>query len=480
MGWQTVTTSTYAQYLQPEVVALVGVLLFLWLDARRVKGRTLGIVGVGAALAFLASALFVQPAYPFGFDALSIDRVTSYGRFLVAFIVFLVSWFYYAGLRERDRSGLFYALAWLSVFGGLVLLESSDFVILLIALEILSLPAYALAAFFGTKSEVEGAVKYFLYGAASSALFVFGAALIASVTGGEFGFYAVGQQASALEGIKLGVFALGFVFVLGAFGYKVAFFPWQLWAPDAYQGVDAASLLYLGVVPKVAGFLALYRFVSQAALPEGISSILLVLAALSLIIANFSALLQNSLQRIAAYSSISHAGFATLAFLLEGHALERVLSFYLFAYALSNVAFIAPLLGFASGKRTADGGAAAHSIVGVPIAALNGLSRRSPSAALLLALGVLSLAGVPPLPGFFAKLYLFTSLAAEGKVGVVALGVAMSAVSLGYYLRLVRRAYFADPEHAAEAEYDQPMAHHLAAVFVSLALLAFPFYASFF
>lgn len=473
-GWELDTLGAFAQYLQPEVIAFVAALVLLWLDARRASGRTVGISAVVAALAVFASAVFVSPTYPFGFTGLAVDRVAVFGRALVSGLLVLVSFFVTGYARGRERAGLFFGLVWLSAFGAFVLAESADFVTLLIALEVLSLPAYALAAFRGTRSAVEGSLKYFLYGAVSSALYVFGVVLVVGVTGGAFDFYSVAVAASALAGWRLGAFALGFVLVVGAFGYKVAFFPWQLWAPDAYQGMDGAALTFLGIVPKVAGFLALYRFVLQGAMPEGVLSILMVMGIMSLVVANFSALVQNSLQRIVAYSSISHAGFMVLAFLLSGRAAESVLTLYLFAYGLSNLAFIASLLGLERGGADGD-----SRLPGIALASLNGLYERAPSAALLLALGALSLAGVPPLPGFFAKLYLFKELADAGLAWVVAVGVVMSAVSLGYYLRLVRRAYFYDPASAPEPSgYIQPLAAHVTAVLTSALLLGFVFYAS--
>lgn len=445
-------------YIQPEVISLIFALVFLYLDVKKATGKVLGITAMVSSAALLISSAMMPATHPLGFKYLTIDGLSMDGRFLVSLLFIFICLFFTAYGRERKRAGLFLALMHFSFLGSIIMFEVSDLITLLIALEVASLPAYAIVGFFGKESEIEASAKYFTFGTVASAFFVFGTAVLAAFSG-EFGFFEIGKAVLNLTGIELGLALIALFVVISAFAYKVAFFPWQFWAPDAYEGQEALSLLYIGIIPKIAGFLAMYRLISYLPDFAPLKSMILIVAVTTLFLANFSALVQNSLPRVIAYSSISQAGFILLAFLVSGNVQDRVLILYLFAYGISNIGFISVLLGMP--HRT-----------GEKLTSLSGLSKEAPLAAFLLAVSVLSLAGIPPLPGFFAKVYLFKSLMDVGLTGLVVFAGLMSAVSLGYYLRIIRKSYFEKPL----VEFTQLFPARLAISLLVLLVLGFVFY----
>lgn len=450
--------SAYYPYFQPEVLAVVFIIALLFMTGKKVSGRTIAVISIIFAAVLLAASAFITPAYPFNFRNLLIDGTSSYGRIIVSFFLLFITLVFYSYGKTRENAGLFTLLTFISYLGAILMFEVSDLISLLIALGIASLPVYALAGFFGKKSETEAAAKYFTFGAVASGFFVFGVAL-SSTFGGNFDYGAIGASFAGVQGFKLSIISCGLLLTVGAFGYKIAFFPWQFWAPDAYEGQETLSLMVIGIIPKVAGFIALYRFLSYLPPITVVQSLFMVVAVLTLFLANFSALVQNNLARIIAYSSISQAGFMLLAFLSLNEETSKALLLYLFAYGISNLGLLSVLPGLS--KRS-----------GPALTEISGLSKVSPLAAFLLSVSLLSLAGMPPLPGFFAKVYLFKTVIEAGFTGAVAFAIAMSAVSLGYYLRIIRKAYFEE----ARVSFNQPLPAFLTHLSVSLAIVVFVFY----
>lgn len=445
-------------YLQPEVLALAFILVLLYLAGKKVDGKVVAVVSIVFAVILLLSAATIAPTYPLNFRNLLIDKISTYGRIIISFFLLFITLVFYSYGKDRENAHLFALLMFISYLGSILMFEVSDMISLLIVLEIASLPLYALAGFFGKKNETEAAAKYFTFGAVASALFVFGAVL-SSVFGGNFDYGTIGTSFAEVQGFKMSILSCGLLLVIGAFGYKIAFFPWQFWAPDAYEGQETLSLMFIGVIPKVAGFLALFRFLSYLPPAAAIQSLFMIVAVLTLFIANLSALVQNNLTRIVAYSSISQAGFMLLAFLSLTEETEKALLLYVFAYGVSNLGLLSVLPGLS--KRS-----------GPALSEVSGLSKVSPLAAFLLSVSLLSLAGMPPLPGFFAKVYLFKAVIEAGGIGVVIFAIVMSAVSLGYYLKIIKKAYFEE----ARITFDQPLSAFLTHFSVSLAIVVFVFY----
>lgn len=417
-------------FLQPEVLVLAFAILFLLLEGLKARGKIVSFVYPVSSFLLFLFTITIPASYPFGFSELTVDSITQVGKIFIVFTYFLVSLFIFAYGRKRKQFSLFVALTYLSLFGCILMFEVGNLISFLIAFEIASLPAYGLAGFFGKATEQEAAVKYFSLGAVSSAVFVLGSGIIAALAGG-FNFGEIGLALTAQTGVLLNLLLFGLFLVIAAFSYKVALFPWQLWSPDVYQGQETLSLIFIGTVPKIGGFLALYRLFENIPPYSGAQNIVLVISVLTIFVANISGIVQHNLARIIAFSSISHAGFIFLAFLGPPSEFLEVLLAYLFVYTISNIGVLSVMLGLK--EKT-----------GPDIGSISGLYKTSPIAGFVLAISIFSLAGIPPFPGFFAKLFLFTSIINDGYIITAIFGVLMTAIALGYYLPVVREAVFSE------------------------------------
>lgn len=444
--------------LQPETIALVLALVLLLLDAVNARREWIGaLYAAGAVVLFLAAA-GLAPGVVYGFDQLDLNIFTQAGRVIIVFFFLVVAFLLINFNLKRERPALYYALTLLSLTGSLLLLQVNNLISFFIVLELATLPSYAIVGFYGKRSEVEAAAKYYLYGAVASAFFAIGVAITAFFAG-SFYYADIGRFLAEASGSELALASAGLILALSALAYKVAVFPWQLWSPDVYQGQETVSLMYTGIVPKIAGFGALMALFQNLPLRSGVESFLLAASALTIIMANFAGLLQQQLPRIIAFSSISHAGFMLSSFLVSGAEFERVLLVYLFAYAVSTLALLSVLPSLSTK-------------VSPSLNDIAGLFRASPLAGAVAALAVFSLAGVPPFPGFFAKFYLLSALLKEGYLWLVILQGVMSAVALGYYLPVVRAALLDEGSPAFE------LRGLSASIYASLALLVgfFAFY----
>lgn len=437
--------------IQPETIALALALVMLLLDALAVRRERTGLLFAAGAVGLFLAAAGLTPGVVFGFEQLDLNIFNQFGRVLILFVYMLIAFLLINFNLHRERPGLYYALTLLSLTGSLFLLQANNFITFFIVLELATLPSYAIVGYYGKRSEIEAAARYYLYGAAASAFFAAGAAVVTYFTG-SFYFADIGEFFTEATGTGLAAATAGLILALSALAYKVAVFPWQLWSPDVYQGQETVSLMYTGIIPKIAGFGALMLLFQNLPLPGTIETYLLATSALTIIMAGFAGLVQRQLPRIIAFSSISHAGFMLSSFLITGTDFERVLLVYLFAYSISTLALISvlPSLGVRVSPSLRD---------------IAGLFRSSPLAAAVLAAAVFSLAGAPPFPGFFAKFYLMSSLLRSGYLWLVILQGVMSAVALGYYLPVVRAALFDEGSPAYELKGTG------AAVYASLVLL---------
>ena len=311
------------------------------------------------------------------------------------------------------------ALTLFSASGALLLASAGDLLVAFVGLELLSIPLYALTGILhGARHADESALKYFLLGAAASAVFAYGIALVYASTGS----IAIGALASATSPIGLAGVAL----LLAGLAFKAALVPFHFWAPDAYVSAPTPATAFMAVVAKVGAFAALLRFGGAVTAP-GVAAIdwrasLAVLAALTLVLANFAALGQSSLKRLLAYSSIAHAGYICVA-VAAGVVASGAIAFYLVVYAaLTLGAFGVITLLDNDDPRIDD---------------LHGLARRRPLVVVALGTILLGLAGLPPTAGFLAKLYVFEAAIGARLAWLVVVAVLMSVVSAAYYLRVL-------------------------------------------
>ncbi|MFA6092989.1 MAG: proton-conducting transporter membrane subunit [Elusimicrobiota bacterium] len=337
----------------------------------------------------------------------------------------------------------------LASLAGLDFLASADNLLMLfVSLELMSLPVYLLVwGLLPSRKSLEAGIKYFLTGAAASALFLFGLALQYSASG-----------SFSLHGERSADSALGFALMCAAALFKTGIVPFQFWLPDVYEASEPELAGWMSTALKAAGLLLLARLLfASPAVPAALW--LSPLAALSMLLGNILALRQQNLRRLLAYSSIAHAGAlaaALCAWTREPHAAPAVIFSYLSAYLFMNFG------GFLGLRLTGA----------LCVQDLSGLGRRAPLRSAFLALMLLSLAGLPPTLGFLAKLYVFLDLLQAGDKFLAAALALSSLIGLGYYLGLVRRMYMDEPAAAAE----QPpicsrMAHSLIAVLCALACM---------
>jgi NADH-quinone oxidoreductase subunit N len=410
-------------------------------------GRPLTEAYVSGALAFVASvALAVAvvaacQAYLAGdsvvFNAqnpmIRLDRFASFAIVIVGLGAILSVWLSIHYLIElRINHGEYYALLLLSTSGMMLMVSAVDLITVFLGLEILSIPIYVLAGFDRRKlSSNESALKYFLIGSFASGLLLYGMALLYGTTGHTD---LVGIRAGFDAANPIAVGGLGLVIV--GFAFKVSSVPFHQWTPDVYEGAPTSVTAYMSVTVKAAAFVTLLRFVAAGieTPPENLTSVLWVLAALTMIVGNVTAVVQDNVKRMLAYSSIAHAGYVLLGFVAgseEGHA---AVLFYLFAYLFMNLGAFGVIVALADRGRDWD-----H------IEDFAGLARKRPGLAALMTLFMLALAGIPGTVGFIAKFTIFAAAVKSGYVGLTVIAVLTTVVSVYYYLRVPVWMYMREP-----------------------------------
>jgi NADH-quinone oxidoreductase subunit N len=421
-----------------------------------------------------------QSAQPI-LGAFATDNLAMVARLTIIGAAFLTTLLTY-DQRPTGSPGEFYALLLFATAGMCIMVAASELILAYVALELSSIALYVLAGYARSdERSAEAGMKYFLFGAMSSGILLYGMSLAYGFTasansGGSqqvIGtlFASIGQASVRAQGQST-LLTLAMIFIVAGIGYKLAVVPFHAWAPDVYQGAPTLVTGFISTASKMAGFLLLYRLLS-AAFPAlagtpgagftGWTSLLAVLALLTIIVGNLSALPQTNAKRLLAYSSISHAGFLLLALVLwsatpggdRAFGLATLL-YYLVVYCATNIGAFGVLAIVAQ----ATGGDA--------ISDLNGLLRRNAGLAAMLTVLVLSLAGIPPLGGFWAKLFVFMSAYRAGAVWLMIVAVLMTVVSLAYYLRLLKAMWFNAP--ASNAPLRTPRAMN-AALMIATALV---------
>ncbi|MFO7169175.1 MAG: NADH-quinone oxidoreductase subunit N, partial [Chloroflexota bacterium] len=392
--------------------------------------------------------------------AFATDEFTSVARLLLigaALIATLLA----LDFQPLGNPGEFYALLLLSTLGMCVMAAANELILAYLGLELSSIALYVLAGYFHDRStSAEAGLKYFLFGSLSSAILLYGMSLAYGLTasanraagGPPIIATLFSQIGAATAGVEPGTPALtlAMVAIIAGAGYKIAAVPFHGWSPDVYQGAPTPVTAFLSTASKAAGFLLLYRLLTiafpvMAGAPrlesfDGWTSLLALIALATLIFGNLAALPQTNAKRLLAYSSIGHAGFALLALLAFASANQADRSFgtaaliyYLIAYSLTNLG--------AFGALAAVG----QALGGDDLADLNGLARRNLPLATLLTVLVLSLAGIPPLAGFWAKFFVFLAGYGAGALWLVAVAVLMTLVALYYYLRFLKAMWISPP-----------------------------------
>ena len=325
------------------------------------------------------------------------------------------------------RAGEYHFALLVSLIGMLVLASSRDLVLLFVAFELMSIPLYLLTGFRKTQAGgPEAALKFFLVGTVSAAVIVYGMSFIYGATGSTALAAVPGAMAQGNVLVLLGM-----VLMLAGFGFKIAAFPFHMWAPDSYEAASTPFVAWLSVAPKAAGFVAIIRVNLEGA---GASSavwlpLIAGLAAATIVTGNLMAIPQQNIKRLLAYSGVAHIGYMLLGLAALSVNGVAMMLFYLVAYLFGNMGafLVVETVSQTSGTDDLD--------------AYRGLARRSPLLALAMLLFLLSLGGIPFVAGFWAKLYVFWAAAEQGLYALVFLGAVLTVVALYYYLIIVRKMF---------------------------------------
>jgi NADH-quinone oxidoreductase subunit N len=446
----------------PEIllVVLAGVVLALdafWSDERK---HALGwVTAVGLGLIIFLSATAARPsAEPqLIFGGMIRDDGLGFAFRLLFLFGGLITALFAMDFESIGRKGEFYILLLVSILGMNLMASAGDLVMLYLAIETASIPLYVLAGFVVRDDKsTEAGFKYLLFGAMSSAILLYGFSLLYGFTGTTSLYGLVGALGELPIALVMSVMGL----VLAGFSFKISVVPFQFWAPDVYEGAPTPVAGFLSTASKAAGFAVLMR-VLLAAFPDVTLSWQMILAAIAIVTMTFGnllALAQRNVKRLLAYSSIAHAGYiliGVVAIAPTGMNLGFAsVVFYLIAYLLTNLAAFGAVAAFerVSGRNDID--------------AYKGLSRRSPTLALVLLVAFLSLSGMPPFGGFIAKVFVFAAAVDAGFILLAVVGVLNSIIGLYYYLTLLKYVYLYRQDDLAEEQKPLPLSRSY-----SLALL---------
>ncbi|MCD6289584.1 MAG: NADH-quinone oxidoreductase subunit N, partial [Anaerolineae bacterium] len=413
----------------PEVILLVTAIAVLVVDTFIGDKRWMTWLGLlGVVLAGVATlSLARQPAQAFQGMVVS-DAYTAFFRLVILTATALgllvaMNWLDEHGEQQGEYDGPLL----LASIGMMLIAAATHLVLLFVALELLSLSLYVLAGFERERAtSSEASLKYLLLGAFSSAFLLYGIALVYAGTG-ALDFAGIAQKASLAP-----VFLAGMALLVVGFGFKVAAVPFHMWTPDVYQGAPTPITAFMSVGAKAAGFAAFLRLFAGALGAEKSAWVpaVAVLAVLTMTVGNFAALRQASLKRMLAYSSIAHAGYILVGVAAANARGMAAVLFYLFVYAFMNIGAFAVIIAL---ERQGEGDVLADQA--------RGLAHRHPLIAAAMAIFMFSLTGVPPLAGFFGKLYLFQAAVQAHLAWLAIVGVLNSAASAYYYLRVVVAMY---------------------------------------
>jgi NADH-quinone oxidoreductase subunit N len=363
------------------------------------------------------------------------DRLADFLKLAIYGITFFV--FAYSRDYLRDRGmfqGEYYVLGLLGVVGMMIMASASHFLTLYLGLELLSLSLYAMVAFQRDSAvATEAAMKYFVLGAIASGMLLYGMSMLYGVTG-NLEIAAVARSIANMPADNI-ILIFGLVFVIAGLAFKVGAVPFHMWVPDVYHGAPTSVTLYIGTAPKLAAFALFIRLLVGGLEPLNGSwqDMLIIIAVLSMAIGNIVAIAQENMKRMLAYSSISHMGFFLLGILSASPNGYSSSLFYIFIYAIMSAGSFGMIIllsraGFEA-ERLED---------------FRGLNQRSPWHAFLMMLLMLSMAGVPPTAGFYAKLLVIQSVIQVNMIPLAVAAVLLAVIGAYYYLRVIKLMYFDD------------------------------------
>ncbi|HEY2623262.1 MAG TPA: NADH-quinone oxidoreductase subunit NuoN [Dyella sp.] len=451
--------------LLPELYLVVAACLLLLLDAFMKPEQRPMLHWLSVAVLLVAIYLVIAGQPPQAVTAFNgmfvrdgVAEILKVFSLLTTALVFV-----YAKPYLIDRKlfiGEFYTLTIFAVIGIMLLVSAANLLMVYLGLELLTLSSYALVALNRDSSlSSEAAIKYFVLGALASGMLLYGMSMVYGATG----TLSLAQlHTAAVHTSMPQLLIFGLIFMIVGIGFKFGAAPFHMWIPDVYQGSPTAVTIFIGSAPKLAAFGMAYRLLASGLgdLSQHWQLMLAVLAVLSLAIGNLVAIVQSNLKRLLAYSTISHMGYLLLGLVNAGPEGYAAALFYAISYALMSTAAFGVILALARAGFECE-----------EIDDLKGLNQRSPWAAFLMMLVMFSLAGVPPLFGFFAKLLVLQAAIHAGMMWLALVGAVFAIIGLYYYLRVVKVMYFDKPVDGTEIRLQSDVSVRLVLSLNVLALL---------
>ncbi|MEY3610478.1 MAG: NADH-quinone oxidoreductase subunit [Pseudomonadota bacterium] len=439
--------------MYPEIVLLVMACVVTLADLfvkspKRTGTYVLTLASLGGVA--LLHALYADAGQTlYGFGRMVVSDPMGHWLKCFATIAVMVTLVYsrpYAADRDMLRGGEIFSLSLFALLGMSMMISGQNFIVIYLGLELLTLSSYALVALRRDHTQAsEAAMKYFVLGAMASGFLLYGMSMMYGATGSL-------ELSAVLKSIASGqvnhqVLVFGLVFIVAGLAFKIGAVPFHMWIPDVYQGAPTAATLMIGGAPKLAAFAILVRLLVEGLLPLAFDwqQMLALLSIGSLLIGNLAAIAQTNLKRMLAYSTISQMGFVLLGFVagviqgettLAANAYSSAM-FYMVSYVLTTLAAFGVIMLLARQGFESE-----------EITDLAGLNQRSPLYAGVMAICLFSMAGIPPMVGFYAKLSVLQSLVASGQgfyLGLAIFAVIMSLIGAFYYLRVVKVMYFDEP-----------------------------------
>ena len=398
------------------------------------------------------------------------------GRFVVDAFGHFMKWLAFAGsalaivmsfgYNRRERIGRpeYPILIVFATLGMSMMISANDLISLYVGLELQSLALYVIAAFRRDSARSsEAGLKYFVLGALSSGMLLYGCSMVYGFAGST-GFETLAELFSRPgTGIEIGV-VIGLVFVIAGLAFKISAVPFHMWTPDVYQGAPTPVTAFFAIAPKIAAMALFTRVLIGPFfdLFQQWQQVVIFISILSMILGALAAIWQTNIKRLLAYSSIGHVGYALVGLAAGSADGVRGIVIYMAVYLVMTAGTFGCVLAMRQNGRMVEG-----------LADLSGLSRNAPLMALALAIFMFSMAGIPPLAGFFSKLYVFLAAIDAGLYTLAVIGVLTSVISAFYYLRIVKIMYFDEPAEA----FDKPMGRSLGAIVAVSSVLVVVFIA---
>lgn len=449
----------------PEILLAVGAIIFLMFGAYGRENET-RIVLIGSVILFIVAALIIMGGEggrveTFGGMFVS-DTFTRFMKLLILFGSGTALMMSHSFIKREDMERFeFPVLIVLATLGMFMMVSANSLMSVYLGLELQSLALYVIAAFNRDNARsTEAGLKYFVLGALSSGMLLYGMSLVYGFTG-SVAFGPIAKLLASGE-VPLGV-TFGLVFILAGLAFKISAVPFHMWAPDVYEGAPTPVTAFFAGAPKVAAMAMIIRILYTAfpSMTLEWQQIIVFVSIASMVLGAFAAIGQNNIKRLMAYSSIAHMGFALVGLAAGTETGIRGVLVYLVIYVIMNAGVFCCILAMRRKEGMVES-----------INDLAGLSRTQPMFAFALAMLMFSLAGVPPLAGFFGKFYVFMAAVQAGLWPLAIIGVLSSVVGAFYYLRIVKIMYFDEPAEA----FTQPVPGELNAILTLSGLFTLVFF----